>query len=396
MGSRNGAIMTVAPFRVDIPEADLQDLRQRLDAARWVQDFANDDWRYGANVAYLKELVAYWRDQYDWRLTEARINRFANFRTEIDGIPIHFIHEPGRGPAPLPLMLNHGWPWTFWDYQKLIGPLSDPASHGGDAADAFEIVAPSLPGFGFSSPLTVPGVNFSTTADLWVALMAKLGHERFATQGADWGAIVSAQLGHKYADRLIGLHVQLLAPLGAFNGDRGPAPEDFAPDEQSWLAKNTAFFAGETGYMQIQSTKPQTPAVALNDSPIGLLAWIVEKRRSWSDSHGDVESRFTKDELIDTVMIYWLTQTFATSARYYYEAAHRPWQASHDRRPVVEAPTAVAVFPQEVVLQPRAWADRYYNIRRWTPMKAGGHFGPMEEPGALIEDLRNFFRAYRQ
>jgi pimeloyl-ACP methyl ester carboxylesterase len=387
--------MAITPFRIDIPEAALHDVQRRLAAARWTQDFANDDWQYGANVAYLRSLAAYWHDEYDWRAAEARMNAFSHFKTEIDAVPIHFLHQPGCGPKPMPLILNHGWPWTFWDYHKIIGPLSDPASHGGDPADAFDVIVPSLPGYGFSSPLTVPGVNFSVTADLWVKLMDRLGYKRFATQGADWGAIVSAQLGHKYADRLIGLHIQLLTPLGVFNGEAGPTPQDFSPDEPYLLARNAAFFAGETGYMQIQATKPQTPAVALNDSPIGLMAWIVEKRRSWSDCHGDVESRFTKQHLIDTVMIYWLTGTFATSARYYYEAAHCPWQRSHSRTPVVEAPTGVAVFPCEVIMQPRRWAEHYYNLQRWTKMPAGGHFGAMEEPQALIDDLREFFRPYR-
>lgn len=387
--------MKIEPFRVAVPDAALADLHARLDRARWIEEFCNEDWRYGANVAYLAELAGYWRSTYDWRATERRINAFANFKTEIDGIPIHFVRAEGKGPKPIPLMLNHGWPWTFWDYRKLIGPLSDPAAHGGDPADAFEVIVPSLPGFGFSSPLTVPGINFAVTADLWVELMAGLGHERFAVQGADWGAFVAAQLGHQHADRLIGLHIQLLTPLGIFSGDPAPGPEFYGADEQHFLAKNARFFAEEMGYAQLQATKPQTPAVALNDSPIGLLAWIVEKRRTWSDCGGDVERRFSKDDLLDTVMIYWLTGTFGTSARYYYEARHRPWQASHERRPVVEAPTAVAVFPNEVVLQPRRWAESYYNLQRWTPMTSGGHFGAMEEPEALIADLRAFFRGYR-
>jgi pimeloyl-ACP methyl ester carboxylesterase len=384
----------IQPFTVAIPQATLDDLQTRLRNARWADDFANENWAYGANTAYIKELADHWLHRYDWRATEARINEFANFKTEIDGVPIHFIHEKGKGPGPMPLILNHGWPWTFWDYQKLIGPLSDPAAHGGDPADAFEIIAPSLPGYGFSSPLRKTGINFATTADLWVELMARLGHQRFATQGADWGAFVSAQLGHKYPDHLFGLHIQLLAPLDAFTGPR-PDVADYGPDEQDILARDSYFYAAEMGYAMLQATKPQTPAIALNDSPIGLLAWIVEKRRSWSDSKGNVESRFTKDELIDTVMIYWLTGTYGTSARYYYEAAHNPWQPSHDRHPVVQAPTGVARFPNEVVMQPRAWAERYYNIANWTPMAEGGHFGAMEQPEALITDLRNFFRRYR-
>jgi pimeloyl-ACP methyl ester carboxylesterase len=224
--------------------------------------------------------------------------------------------------------------------------------------------------------------------------MTTLGHERFATQGADWGAFVSSQLGHKYADRLIGLHIQLLTPLDSFTGGK-PHSSDYAEDEQDWLRRNRSFAANEMGYFELQRTKPQTIAWALEDSPLGLLAWIVEKRRRWSDCDGDVLSRFTRDELIDTVMLYWVTQTFGTSARYYYEAAHNPWQPAHDRSPRVEAPTAVAIFPQEVMLLPRIWAERNHDLRRWTLMPAGGHFGPMEEPVALVEDIRAFFRTLR-
>jgi pimeloyl-ACP methyl ester carboxylesterase len=381
-------------FVVDVPQAVLDDLRARIAATRWADDFDNDDWRYGANGAYLRELAAYWLDGYDWRAREAAMNRFAHWRTTIDGVPIHFIREPGKGPAPIPIMLNHGWPWSFWDFHKVIGPLADPAAHGGDPADAFEVIVPSLPGYGFSSPLTVPGHNFWTTADLWVKLMAALGHQRFATQGADWGAFVSSQLGHKYADRLIGLHIQLLAPLDTFTGGK-PSSSDYAEEEKPWLARNRAFARGEMGYFELQRTKPQTVAWALEDSPVGLLAWIVEKRRRWSDCDGEVGRRFTRDELIDTVMLYWVTRTFGTSARYYYEAAHNPWTPSHDRSPRVEAPTAVAVFPKEVMQLPRSWAERNHDIRRWTPMPSGGHFGPMEEPQALVDDIRAFFRPLR-
>lgn len=384
----------IEPLRIEASEAQLDDLKNRLANARWTDDFDNDDWAYGANTDYIRKLTGYWLTDYDWRRTEQAINRFDHFRMEIAGAPIHFMHVKGKGPVPMPLMLNHGWPWTFWDFKKVIGPLTDPAAHGGDPEDAFEIVAPSLPGYGYSTPLRRSGVNSTMTGDMWAELMTRLGHERFATQGADWGAIVSANLGHKYADRVIGVHIQLLTPLDYFTG--GAVDPALFSEGEAWMqARNAHFFQNESGYYALQSTRPQTPAIALNDSPVGLLAWIVEKRRNWSDCDGDVEKRFTKDELIDTVMIYWLTESFGTSARYYYEAAHRPWTPSHERRPVVEAPTAVAVFPKEVVLQPHDWAKEYYNLKRWTKMNAGGHFGPMEEPAALVEDLRAFFRDYR-
>lgn len=382
------------PFKIHVAEDVLEDLHRRLESTRWPRDFANDQWQYGANTAYLREVVDFWLKQYDWRERERAINAFPHFRTMIDGVPIHFIHVRGKGPNPMPLMLNHGWPWSFWDYQKLIGPLSDPAGHGGNPEDAFDIIVPSLPGYGFSTPLEKTGVNFWNTADLWVKLMAELGYDRFATQGADWGAFLSAQLGHKFADHIIGVHIQLLVPLDSLTGGHVP-PEDFLPDNAHLLERNTAFFAKETGYLALQTTKPQTPAVALNDSPAGLLAWIVEKRRTWSDCGGDVERSFTKSELIDTAMIYWITESYGTSARYYYEAAHNPWSPSHDRLPVVEAPVAAAIFPGEVVLQPRKWAERYYNLKRWTEMPRGGHFGPMENPDAVIADVQEFFRGLR-
>jgi pimeloyl-ACP methyl ester carboxylesterase len=381
-------------FTIETPVATLDDLRERLERTRWAGEFANDDWRYGTNGAYLRELVGYWQDGYDWRAREVEMNRFAHWRTVINGVPVHFIREAGKGPAPMPILLNHGWPWTFWDFRKVILPLADPAAFGGDPADAFDVIV-SLPGFGFSTPLTVPGINFSTTADLWVKLMTeRLGYARFASHGGDWGAFVSTQLGHKYADRLIGIHLELLAPLDTFAGGK-PGSQDYAEDEQDWLKRNRAFAASEMGYFELQRTKPQTIAWALDDSPVGLLAWIVEKRRRWSDCSGDVERRFSKDDLLDTVMLYWVTRSFGTSARYYYEAAHVPWTPAHGRSPRVEAPTAVAIFPHEVMRLPRRWAERHHNLQRWTLMSAGGHFGPMEEPAALIDDIRAFFRTLR-
>jgi pimeloyl-ACP methyl ester carboxylesterase len=390
----------IEPFRIAIPDAVLEDLKARLARTRWPADFANDDWRYGANAAYIRELAEHWLHRYDWRAREALMNGFAQFRTEIDGVPVHFIHVRGKGapggPAPTPLILNHGWPWTFWDFHKVIGPLSDPAAYGGDPADAFDVVVPSLPGYGFSTPLEKTGINFWKTADLWVELMARLGYPRFAAQGGDWGAFICAQLGHAHADKLVGVHIHTPAPLSFMSGQIGFDPADFGPEDAHLLAKMAHMGAEETGYFMLQKTKPQTPAVALNDSPAGLLAWIVEKRRTWSDCHGDVESRFTKDELIDTVMLYWVTDSYHTSARYYYEGAHQPWAPSHDRSPVVEAPVALPILPAELTAPTRKWAERYYNLQRWTVFPEGGHFAPMEVPDLLVEDIRAFFRGLRR
>jgi len=382
-------------FTVAIPDAALADLKDRLARTRFPGDFGNPNWEYGTNTAYLKELVEYWRTQYDWRKVERQINSYANYKTEIDGVPIHFIHEPGKGPNPIPLILTHGWPWTFWDLHKVIRPLADPASYGDDPEDAFDVVVPSLPGYGFSTPLTKTGVNYWTTADLWVKLMQDvLGYKKFAAEGGDWGAIITEQLGHKHADKLIGIYLHLLIQLTLF-GEGGPKPEDFGPGEEGWAERGKHFFEEESGYSAIQMTKPQTVASALNDSPAGLAAWLDEKRRTWSDCGGDIEKRFSKDDLCTTATIYWLTESYGTSARYYYEAVHNPWKPSHNRTPIVEAPTGAGVFLKEVFLMPRKWAERYLNLKRWTIMPSGGHFAPMEEPQVLIDDIRAFFRTLR-
>ncbi|WP_281783311.1 epoxide hydrolase family protein [Sinimarinibacterium flocculans] len=385
---------SIQEFRVDVPESVLTDLKERLARARIADDFGNDAWQYGTNGAYLRELVAYWKDGYDWRRQEREINRLPQFRTEIEGIPIHFVHVRGKGPRPMPLILSHGWPWTFWDFHKLIGPLTDPAAHGGDPADAFDVVVPSLPGYGFSTPLRSTGINFWRTADLWVQLMARLGYERFSAYGADWGALITSQLGHKYADRLHGIHTNLPLPLDLFFC---PLPEasEFAGDEQGWAERNAHFFGAESGYSAIQATKPQSLAYGLNDSPIAQCAWILEKRRTWSDCGGDVESVFSKDDLLTTVMIYWVTQSGGTAARYYYECAHNPWQPSHDRTPRVEAPSGVAIFENEVLHWPRQWIEKNYDLRRYRRFAKGGHFAPAEQPELLTGELREFFRTVR-
>jgi pimeloyl-ACP methyl ester carboxylesterase len=386
--------VTVEAFSIHADDAVLDDLKRRLDHTRWADDFANDQWNYGTNGAYLKELVEYWRERYDWRHHESRINSWPNFRTVIDQVPIHFLHVRGKGPAPMPLMLNHGWPWTFWDFQKVIGPLSDPAAHGGDSVDAFDLIVPSLPGHGFSTPLRQPGMNFSRTADLWVQLMDRLGYGRFASHGGDWGSFISAQLGHKYADRLIGVHLSMMAPLDFATGGGIPR-EDYSLEERPWAERTRNFFRNGSGYFALQTTRPQSLSYALHDSPAGLCAWLLEKRRAWSDCDGEVERRFSKDDLLTTVMLYWITNSFITSGRYYYEAVHQPWRPSHELTPVVQAPTGVSVFLKEIMLRPRRWAERYYNLKQWTVHPSGGHFAPMEEPLVLVDDIRAFFRPLR-
>ena len=385
------SVVEISPFRVEVPEEAIIDLRVRLKRTRWVDDFSNEGWQYGTNTAYLKELVAYWIESYDWRKHERAMNAYPQFRTEIDGTPIHFIHVPGKGPRPKPLILSHGWPWTFWEYRKVIGPLSDPGAYGGDPADAFDVIVPSLPGYGFSTPLRKTGMNFWRTSGLWVELMDRLGYTSFGAHGADWGALVSADLGHRYPDHLTGVHLAMSLPLDVFSGGM-PSPEDYDADEAPMAERLQSFFATETAYSALQCTKPQSIAAALNDSPVGLASWIVEKQRSWSDCDGDVETRFSKDDLLSTIMIYWLTHSFGTSARYYYEAAHHPWTPAHDRRPVVEVPVGISVLPKEICSTPRRWTERYYNLQQIRHHCSGGHFAAWEEPHGIVVDLRDFFR----
>jgi pimeloyl-ACP methyl ester carboxylesterase len=381
-------------FEVRIAQSALDDLTDRLRRTRFADDFSNDDWRFGVPRAYIEELVTYWRDDFDWRSQESAMNRHEHYRVEIEDIPIHFIHARGRGPDPIPLVLTHGWPWTFWDYEDLIGPLSDPQAHGGDPADSFDVVVPSLPGTAFSSPLRTPGVGIPRIADLWYRLMHDvLGYERFAAGGGDSGAFVSARLGHCHPDALIGVHLNFPA-TATMEALLDVRPDDAGADERDWLA-TAGEDRGTAAHMAVHTEGPQTLAWAMNDSPAGLAAWITERRRNWSDCEGDVERRFTKDRLLTGISLYWLTETFHTSVRVYAESFRAPWPLVHDRQPAIEAPTAVAVFPRELVRLPRRFMERQANVARWTVMPRGGHFAPAEEPDLMIDDLREFFRPLR-
>jgi pimeloyl-ACP methyl ester carboxylesterase len=387
--------MTVERFAIDVPDEILEDLQHRLAHVRWPMDNENDDWRYGVNREYLEEVIAYWRTTYDWRAVEQRMNSFANFKTTIDDVPIHFIHEPGVGPAPIPLIMSHGWPWSFWDFEKMIRPLTDPASYGGDSADAFDVIVPSLPGFGFSTPLKRTGINFHKTADLWVKLMREeLGYDKFAAQGGDWGQLVTSQMGHKYPEHLIGLHVHLSLPLDFFTFAL-PTEDQYADDEKHFFHQTQTRMVHAAPHLAVQTKEPETLSYAMHDSPVGLLAWLMERRRHWSDSNGDIETRFPKEDSITLAMMYWVSEAFVTSARFYWEAANDLWKPSHHNRPVISAPTGMAIFPKDLLILPRAWMEEYYNLHRLTYMKSGGHFGAAEEPEALVTEIREFFRPLR-
>jgi microsomal epoxide hydrolase len=376
------------PFTIDVPDDVLGDLRHRLERVRWPDEPPGAGWSYGADLAYTKELVRYWRERYDWRAHEAQLNALPQYTVELAGIPVHFIHAPGAGPRPLPLLLSHGWPGSVWEFHKILPMLTDPARAGGDPADAFTVVAPSLPGYGFSFRPGQRRFGVADIADVFASLMTDvLGYERFAAQGGDWGSFITARLGVTHAKRLAGIHLNLL-PVRRDIKAANPTPE-----EQQYLAHLGRWLQEETGYQWIQGTKPQTLAFGLTDSPAGLAAWIVEKFRTWSDCGGDVERSFSRDDLLTNVMIYWVTGAIASSFWPYYDRLHAGWPLPDGAR--VEVPTAYAAFPREIIIPPRAWAERVFNIARWTVMPRGGHFAAMEEPELLAADLRAFFRPLR-
>ena len=383
--------MDVQPFQVHIPESTLEDLRQRLARTRWSGEIPRSQWDYGANLDYVKELVDYWASEFDWRAQEQTINTFDHFRAKVEDIEVHFIHQRGRGPDPIPLIITHGWPSSFAEMLKIIPLLTDPASHGGAAEDSFDVVVPSMPGYGFSSQPAQRGMSVFRVGDLWLKLMTEgLGYQRFGAQGGDWGAGVTAHLGFTYPEQVLGIHLtSVTRPLPYL----GPGSRPVSIEEQKFLDDRAKWQQDEGGYSHIQGTKPQTLSYGLNDSPAGLAAWIVEKFRTWSDCGGDVERRFTKDELLTNITIYWATETINSSTRIYYESQRVPWNLEEGQR--IEVPSGVAVFPQEISHPPREWAERSYNLQRWTKMPRGGHFAAQEEPELLAEDIRAFFRPLR-
>lgn len=391
------------PFAIRVPDAILSDLSARLANTRWPDDPDNDDWRYGVNAAYLRSLVDYWRNAYDWRAAEAEMNAFPQFMAHIDDAPVHFIHQRGVGPNPVPLIITHGWPWSFWDMRKVIGPLADPAAFGGDPADAFDVIVPSLPGYGFSGPPPHSGINFWRTADLWHRLMTEvLGYRRFATSGGDWGALVSSQLGHKYAADLYGVHLMHPMLLDQFNTSRPWDVTARAWDTGKQVPAGSTKFAS---HFAVQVLDPQTLAYALSDSPVGLLAWLLERWTAWGDGQGDPERVFTREHMITTAMIYWVTGTAGSSMRAYADAARYLWTPSHDRQPLVEAPTGITFLggenPAGISTDRRVDAflagprSGFFNTVYLKAHERGGHFGYYENPAAVVDDLRAMFRPLR-
>ena len=383
--------MDVKPFTITVEDSVLDDLRHRLAETRWPDEIPNTGWDYGSNLAYIKELVEYWRTDFNWRAQEAKLNEFNHFKSEVDGLDIHFIHEKGKGRNPIPLIITHGWPSCFFEMTKIIPLLADPARHGGDSADSFDVVAPSLPGFGFSDHAKDRGMEVHRVAGMWNKLMTEnLGYSKFAAQGGDIGSGVTACLGFSHSDNLYGIHLtSITRPTPYF----GPGSRAVTEEEQALINQRDKWFDDEGGYNHIQGTKPQTLAYGLNDSPAGLASWIVEKYRTWSDCGGDVERSYTKDELLTIVTIYWVTQTISSSTRMYFENQKNLWVMDKDQK--VPTPAGMAMFPQEISKPPREWAERSYDVRRWTEMTQGGHFAALEEPQLLAEEIRAFFKDFR-
>ena len=380
--------MEVRPFRVRVPDSALADLSKRLADNRLPRGGAHPGWSGGMDLDYHEELLEYWRTRFDWRAVEARINALPGFVAAVGGLEIHFLHFRGDGPAPFPLVVTHGWPGSFLEMIDLAPLLANPSAYGGDPRDAFDVVVPSLPGYGFSEAGPA-GTSPRRIAELWTGLMDGLGCARFGLQGGDWGASVATRLASAHPERVAGLHLNYIP--GSYAPDVSARPLSEA--EMAFQREQSEWLDREGGYGHVQATRPQTLACALNDSPAGLAAWIVEKFRGWSDCDGDVERRFSKDILLANVTLYWLTETIHSSVRLYAEGRADPLRFEPGER--IRVPTAVARFPKEAPFPPREWVERVYDVVRWTEMPRGGHFAAMEEPELLAEDVREFFRPLR-
>jgi pimeloyl-ACP methyl ester carboxylesterase len=391
MTSTNRSDTVIRPFRIEITQADLDDLRDRLARTRWPDELPGVGWTRGVPLDYLKELAAYWRDGYDWRKHEAELNQHPQFTTTIDGANVHLLHVRSPEPDALPLILTHGWPGSVAEFLSIIGPLADPRGHGGDPADAFHLVIPSIPGYGLSGPTRDTGWTTSRATHAWAELMARLGYARYGAQGGDWGAFVAPELGRIASDHVVGVHVNAATfgfiPFGPVDRDELAS---FTDAEKARLERLNASTAGPgNGYFEVQATRPQTLAYALTDSPVGQLAWIVERFKEWTHAADVPEDAVDRDQLLTNVMLYWLTGTAGSSARLYYENLHA---GSWGQQPAT-TPTGVAVFAGDYAI--RRYGERGNNIVHWSEFDRGGHFAAMEAPDLLVGDVRTFFRRFR-
>ncbi len=381
---------SVRPFTIDVADEEIDDLRRRLTATRWPDPIPGTGWDYGTDVAWLRDLCAYWSESFEWREQETLLNALPQVLVRLGGLDVHCVHVRGRGPDPLPLIVTHGWPSSFFEFGKVVGPLADPAAHGGDPRDAFDVIVPSLPGYGFSGAPSERGMSAGRIADLWVDLMSALGYERFGAHGGDWGCAVATALGASHPDRMIGLHLTMTSvPVD---------PDTLTEDQRQWWEALQRYREREWGYVHLQRTKPQTPAFALNDSPAGLAAWILEKWWRWSDCADELGNRdplrvYTADELLTNVSIYWFTRTIGPSMRLYYETFGPGGTIEPPAR--VEVPTGLSVF-RDPNAPPRELVEPWYDLRHYASIDRGGHFPALENPGALVDELRRFFRPLRR
>ncbi len=380
----------IEPFLPPFSQHAVEDLRRRLRETRWPETVAGAGSSLGVDRDFLIDLCHYWVDSFDWK---SQLDRFAtlnHYGYQATEGRIHFIHAKGKGPSPMPLILTHGWPGSFLEMLKILPLLTDPAAHGRDAADSFDVVIPSLPGFGYSDKPSQPGMNFFRVAEIWVELMGALGYEKFAAQGGDLGAGVSTALGLRHSERITGIHLNYIP--GSYRPHLPPGETPTATEEK-FLARAATWFDENGAYAHLQGTRPHTPAYALNDSPAGLAAWVVEKFREWSDCEGDVYRSFTRDELLANITLYWMTQSISSSFRLYHEGRISPLRFSAED--FVHVPCAMAHFPKEIIFPPRKWVERGYNVQRWTEMPKGGHFAAAEQPELLAADMQAFFRPLR-
>ena len=381
--------LDITPFTIQVEAETLSDLRERIRKTRWPEHAPGAAWEQGTDLEYLRQLLTYWADEFDWRAQESKLNAPDQFRAYLDGVPIHFVHERAKRGNGIPLILTHGWPSTFAELLPLVPLLTDPDAHGIDGP-AFDIVIPSLPGYGFSERPARMGVNYQYVAGQWHRLMQGLGYERYGAQGGDFGAGVATFMAMNDPQPMIGVHLGNLeiAPY------TGPGSRPLSAAEKAYRERNEAFWQEEHGYKAIQSTKPQTLGYGLNDSPAGLAAWILEKWRSWADSGGNLDERFSRDFLLTTVTLYWVTQTITSSMRDYFDNDNMRFRVTLGPQDFVNVPTGVAVFANNFLDEgqpPREWVERLYNLRRWTPMPKGGHFAAIEEPELLAHDIAAFF-----
>ena len=377
------------PYRLQFDPAAVADLNRRITATRWPDEAPAAAWSYGSSVAYVQELLNYWRDQFDWSKAEQTLNQFDQYKVPLNGVDLHFIHQHGVGPKPMPLLLSHGWPGSVVEFNRIIPMLTDPARFGGDAADAFTVVAPSLPGYTLSFTPGQPRFSAEHIADIFAQLMRDvLGYPRFAAQGGDWGSFITSRIGFAYPQLVHGIHLNFLALR------RDPSALDLSsPEQEKYAAELTHFLKEETGYQAIQGTKPQTLAFGLNDSPAGLAAWLVEKFRAWSDCDGRIENAISRDDLLTNISLYWMTGAIGSSFWPYYARMHGPWPVPAGQK--VNVATGYAAFPKEILRPPRALAEQMYNITHWREYPKGGHFAALEQAAVLAQDIRNFFRPMR-